>query len=154
MKVVQGTFRGDRHGDEQVVPVRWPEGPPHLNSRERTLWDSLEAHCSAWVAPSDWPALNGLVSLLDRLLRVQEAQQATPEAGAPLAFKFTPAADGEPNAEPKENPLLTLELKFWRELRAYIGLVGLSPVDRARVQRVEAEKPTNPLDKFIQRKRG
>jgi hypothetical protein len=106
-----------------------------------------------WVAPSDWPALNGVVSLMDRLLRVQEAQQATDGAGAPLAYKYTPAADGEPNAEPKENPLLTLELKFWRELRAYIGLVGLSPVDRAKVHRHQPEKVANPLEKFIHRAR-
>lgn len=152
LKVVQGTFRKDRHGKEVQIATKWPEAPAHLNDREKALWAGLEAHCATWVAPSDWPALNGVVSLLDRLLRVQEAQQATEGASNPIAFKFTPSADGEPNLEPKENPLYNLELKVWRELRAYIGIVGLSPTDRARVQPAGAdEKPANPLDRFLKK---
>ena len=150
MKVVQGTFRADRHGTEAVIPAKWPDAPAHLNARERELWASLRPHCETWVAASDWPALNGVVSLIDRVLRVQSAQRATDASAGPLAFKFTPSADGEPNIEAKENPLYTLELKVWRELRAYIGLVGLSPADRTRVQKPGGEeKPANPLDRFI-----
>lgn len=153
MKLVQNTFRPERHAGEAVVAMRWPECPGHLNDREKSLWIGLEAHCSTWVAPSDWPALNGVVSLLDRLLTIQAAMRATAEAGNPTSFKFTPSADGEPNMEAKSNHLYALELKFWTALRGYIGLLGLSPVDRARVQTHEPEKAVNPLERFITRKR-
>jgi len=149
MKVVQGTFREDRDGGTPMVAARWPTAPGHLNERERTLWAGLETHCGTWMAPSDWPALNGCVSLLDRLLTIQDAMRATPDAGNPTSLKFTPSADGEPNAEAKSNHLYGLELKFWTALRGYIGLLGLSPVDRARVQTHEPEKAANPLDRFV-----
>jgi hypothetical protein len=150
LKVLQGTFRDDRHGDEVRVAASWPAAPAHLNARERELWAELEGLCREWVAPSDVFAINGVVSLVDRLLLVQAAQRVTPDASNPLALKFTPAADGEPNAEPKENPLFGMEIKLWRELRAYIGITGLSPVDRARVHKAGGdEKPASKLRRFM-----
>lgn len=155
MKVVQGTFRGDRHGEETTIPAGWPEAPEHLNERELELWKLLEARCAPWVAPSDWLALNGVVSLMDRLLSIQAAMRATDDAGKPIAFKFTPSADGEANLEPKENPLFGMELKYWTGLRGYIAITGLSPADRTKVKGGGTEQePANPLDKFINRKRG
>lgn len=155
MKVVQGTFREDRHGEEVQVAAKWPEAPAHLSEMERELWNRLEHECSSWVSPSDWVAVNGVVSLMERILRIQTAQRATDGAGNPITFKFTPSIDGEPNMEPKENPLYTMELKFWTGLRGYIAILGLSPADRAKVQKPETEeKPVNPLDKFLNRKRG
>lgn len=153
MKLVQNTFRTGRHAGEVKVASQWPVPPEHLNTREKSLWAGLEAHCATWVASSDWPALNGVVSLMDRLLTIQAAMRSTPESGNPTSFKFTPSADGEPNMEAKSNHLYGLELKFWTALRGYIGLVGLSPVDRARVQAHEPEQAENPLERFITRKR-
>src|SRR6187551_2883528 len=146
MKLVQGTFRPTRHRDETVIAAKWPEPPAHLNPRERELWDGLKEHCSTWMAPSDWMALNGTVSIMDRVLRVQEAMRETETSGNPTSFKFTPSADGEPNMEPKENHLFTLELKLLTALRGYLAIVGLSPADWARIQRPSGEaKPVNPL---------
>jgi hypothetical protein len=154
MKVLQGTFRDDRHGAEVHVPAKWPPPPAHLSERERALWNSLEGSCQTWVAESDWPALNGAVALMDRILRIQDAQRdaETPTAGNPLAFKYSTDGDGNVTAEPKENPLFTMELKFWTGLRGYIAILGLSPADRARMKPTEAEKPAaNPLDRFVKR---
>ena len=151
MKVLEGTFRGDRHGNEPVVETKWPEAPAHLSERERELWEQLKPLCQSWVAPSDWLTIHGVVSLADRILRIQEAQRATDDSGNPIAFKYTTDGDGNANAEPKENPLYGMELKTWRELRAFIGLLGLSPVDRTRMPSSDAGKPANPLDKFIKR---
>lgn len=151
VKLIQGTFRKDQDGTRPQVPTAWPAPPSHLTQRERQLWDQLKATTSLWVTVSDWPALNGVVSLLDRLLRNQAAQQATPTAGAPLtSAPLGDAASGQEMGA-KENPLITQEIKLWRELRAYIGLVGLSPVDRARVQIPEAAADVNPLDRFLKR---
>ena len=156
VKLLTGTFRGDRHGKEVTVPAVWPMAPAHLTARERDLWSGLEAHCALWVAPSDWLAINGVVSLMDRILRNQDAQRETDTAGGPLAFKhIIEEANGKSIeiVEAKENPLITQEVKLWRELRAYIGLVGLSPVDRARVQKSgEPAAVANPLDRFLKRK--
>jgi hypothetical protein len=152
LKVVQGAFRTDRHGDEAQPAVHgWPDPPKHLTAREKALWQELQAHCEPWSAKSDWLAFNGVVSLMDRLLRVQEAQQATESAGNPISFKFTPSRDGEPNMEPKENPLYGLEMKLWRELRAFIALTGLSPADRARMRVDKPETPANPLERFLKK---
>ena len=156
LKVLQGTFRGDRHGDEaQPVAKAFPPAPGHLTERENALWQNLKQHCEPWAAESDWIAFNGVVSLTDRVLRVQEAMQETETSASPVSLKFTPSADGEPNAEVKENPLYGLEIKCWRELRAFIGLTGLSPVDRARVKaNTDCGEAKNPLDRFIKKARG
>lgn len=139
----------------------WPKPPAHLNDRERELWIGLKEHCEPWAAPSDWLAFNGVVSLTDRLLRNQEAQQETDTAGHPLTFKHVikHAVNEKGNpveleiVSPEENPLITQELKLWRELRAFIGLTGLSPVDRARMKVAgEEEKPANPLDRFLKKR--
>jgi hypothetical protein len=153
IKVVTGVFRTDRHGDEPQTVAAWPDPPAHLNPRERELWAHLAQACGPWVAPSDGVTINGLVSLMDRVLAIQEAMRATPDAASPLTVTFTPAADGEPNAEPVANPLYTLELKFWTALRGYIAILGLSPADRARMPAGHAPAAANPLDRFI-KKRG
>jgi len=155
LKVVQGTFRGDRHAGELRVPLKWPEPPAHLNDGERALWGELETRCAAWVAPSDWLAINGVVSLMDRLIAIQSAMRATEQAGSPITMKFTPSADGEPNMEAKDNPLFGLELKYWTALRGFLGIVGLSPVDRARVNASgDDEKPASKLDRFTKKVRA
>jgi hypothetical protein len=161
MKVIQGTFRGDRHGSEaQPAAKGWPDPPTHLSARERDLWASLREHCESWAAKSDWLAFNGVVSLTDRLLRNQEAQRETDTSGHPLTFKHVikHAVDekGRPTeleiVTPEENPLITQEMKLWRELRAFIGLTGLSPADRARMKVADSDTPpANPLDRFIKK---
>ena len=156
LKLLQGTFQASRHGHEaQPVAKGFPEPPWPLSEREQGLWLALKRHCEPWSAHSDGFAFAGVVTLLDRILRVHEAMQGSEGAAKPLAYKFSHDADGNQNVEPKENPLYGLELKVWRELRAYIGLTGLSPVDRARVHgRARDQEPVNPLDRFIKKANG
>jgi hypothetical protein len=131
LKLVRGTFRADRHADEaQPAATGWPDPPAHLSARERVLWDALRTHCEPWAAKSDWLAFNGVVSLVDRLLRVQEALGENVDTQAAIKLQG-------------------MEMRIWRELRAFIGLTGLSPVDRARVRVTPKERPTNPLDRYI-----
>jgi len=128
MKVIEGTFRKDRHGSEVQVPASWPAPPAHLNDRERALWTDLEQHCKTWAAPSDWITINGVVSLVDRLLTIQSAL-ATADAGA--------------------GKLMGMEIRTWRELRAFIGLMGLSPVDRSRMVVATPAPPAGALSRFL-----
>ena len=152
LKLLQHTFRKDRHGAEVTVPITWPAPPKHLSARERELWDALEVHCAAWVAPSDWVVLNGVVSLIDRLLTIQATMRATPETASPVTLRYTPTVDGPLSVEATANPLFGMELKYWTTLRGYIGMTGLSPVDRARVPKSDsAAKSANPLDRFIKK---
>jgi hypothetical protein len=127
MKMVQGTFRADRHDGEIPLPAKWPAAPVHLNARERELWNALEGQCGSWVAASDWMAVNGAVSLMDRILTLQAAP-----AGGHIA----------------------LEMKLWTALRGYIAILGLSPADRTRVPRPTEEKTASPLDRFMKARRG
>ena len=158
MKVLQGTFRADRHGDELTVPTKWPDPPASVNARERILWAELEKKCAAWVAASDVLAIYGVVTLVDLIQRNEDAQQETPESRHPLLFTRTlNLGTGEifETQAPGENPLFTQRVKILRELRAYLGIMGLSPVDRARVETPGGAEPTkNPLDRFLNRKRG
>lgn len=157
-KVLQGTWRQDRHGAEPTVAAKWPAVPAHLNERERELWAGLEAHCAAWTAPSDWIAVNGLVSLMDIVLRLQAMQRAV--------LAVTPEAATDPEAKQRaenvaiafatamlDGSLEAREIKAWRELRMYIAILGLSPVDRARVGgSSKPEAPAvDPMAKFLKR---
>jgi hypothetical protein len=161
MKVVQGTFREDRHGAETQAPTEFPKAPKHLSVKERAYWKQMEALVGTWTAKSDVFAINGVVSLFERILHNQQAQRQSAEAGHPLAFKYTITSDGEADeqkdiqVEAKENPLITQEIKLWRELRAYIGITGLSPVDRARVKPA-GEEQTKPsaLQDLMRRSRS
>lgn len=131
LKVLEGTFRKDRHGDEPRVTGAFPVAPAHLSEAERHLWETFPR--VPWIVESDTLAVNAAVSIFERILRNQTAQRATADAGNPLAFKFTPSADGEPNLEPKENPLITQELKLWGRLMSVLASCGLTPADRAKM---------------------
>jgi len=77
------------------------------------------------------------MSLADRLPRNQEAQRETDTAGHPLTFKrvIKHTVDGKGQAveveivSPEENPLISQEMKLWRELRAFIGLTGITGIE-------------------------
>lgn len=131
LKVLEGTFRADRHGDAPQVKGQFPPAPAHLSKAERELWETLPR--VPWIVESDTLAVNGCVSTFERILRNQRAQGATESAGNPLAYKFTPSADGEPNMEPKENPLITQEMRLWNSLRSWLATLGLTPADRAKM---------------------
>ncbi len=145
MKVLQGTFRADRHGAEVKVAAVFPDPPAGLSTRELGTWNELRNLCGAWTAPSDKLAIHGVVALYDRLARNHDAQRENDgKAGSPLAFSVKVDSDGTPTLEPKENPLLSQEVKLWRELRAYIAICGLSAVDRAKVAPAGSGDDTKP----------
>lgn len=155
LKVVQGTFRADRHGDEPVVPSKWPDPPAHLTAEQRELWTLYQdTHGGLGVAASDWPAINGVVAITGLILRNQRAQEETDTAGHPLAFVHALQERDGQSVEfvtAKENPLISQSLKLWRELRAYIAITGRSPVDRARLSKGDAAPPLNPFDAFMKK---
>jgi phage terminase small subunit len=134
IKVLEGSYRKDRHGHEMQVLTGWPEPPVWMNDRERGIWDGLRPYCQAWITESDWPALYGLVSTMEMILLNREARAANEgEAGKPLAYTVKVDGDGSPIMEPKENPLFTQHMKLTNALRGFIATLGLSPVDRAKV---------------------
>ena len=146
MKLITGTFRQDRHGTEPpaaVAPIAWPAPPEWLNDRERELWNDLQTHCAAWTAPGDYLVVNGVVSIVDRLLRNQ-ATQASTNAQPVVVNRITKRGttkDAQGNLVPtvetkveiRESPLINQEIKLWKELRAFLSMMGLSPTDRARM---------------------
>jgi phage terminase small subunit len=131
MKVLEGSFRKDRHGDSPAVVGGFPAAPDGLSPSELALWQAFPK--PNWIGQTDQIAVHGAVSVYERILRNQKAQQASPEAGSPLAFKFSHDSDGNQNVEPKENPLITQEIKLWARLFSMLSSLGLTPADRAKM---------------------
>ncbi len=132
LRIIEGTFRKDRHGGAPTMVGWFPRAPKCCSKAERALWKRFPH--AAWIGETDVVAVHAAVSIYERILRNQKAQQATDTAGFPLSYKFTPSADGEPNMEPKENPLITQEIKLWGRLLSILGTLGLTPADRAKMQ--------------------
>jgi hypothetical protein len=170
LKVITGTFRDDRHGKEvRAEAPRFPLPPKFLmlDERQKRIWKNVGQHCGAWSSPSDWPTVWGLVRLVEQLIRCQEAQLLTDDAGGPLAYKHTirhvpvvgsgsrDRADDVQEieiVEAKPNPLVLLEVRLFDKLRPFIAMLGLSPVDRARMPKLEApKKDVDPIAALQQR---
>jgi hypothetical protein len=137
LKVLEGSFRKGRDAGRPPVVAGFPEAPVCLIEAERQLWASFPK--PAWIGQTDVMAVHAAVSTYERILRNQKAQQKTESSGNPLSYKFTPSADGEPNMEPKENPLITQEIKLWGRLMSILGTLGLTPADRAKMSTPKAE---------------
>jgi hypothetical protein len=131
LKVLEGSFRKDRHGDPPAVVAGFPAAPEGLTPSQQALWDSFPR--PGWIGQTDGLAVYGAVAIFDLILRNQQQQQATPESGHMLAFKVSYDGDGNERLEPKENPLIVQALKMWRELRASLAVLGLTPADRAKM---------------------
>jgi hypothetical protein len=141
LKVLEGGFRKDRHGHEPSVVGGFPAAPEGLSQGERGLWDAFPK--PAWIGETDGIAVHSAVSIYDRILRNQRAQQATPEAGNPLAFKYSHDADGNQNVEPKENPLITQEIKLWDSLMRKLETLGLTPSARSKMTAPKVDDKTD-----------
>jgi hypothetical protein len=134
-KILEGTWRKDRDGGRPVLDTSaFPAPPAFLNERQRELWAELEQHCGTWIGTSDRLAVLGCVSVYDLLRANFDARMETPDSCAMLAGKVFMDESGGGMVEPKENPLVSQQLKLWRELRGFLAILGLSPADRARVQ--------------------
>jgi hypothetical protein len=137
LKVLEGTFRKDRHAGAPGVVTGFPEAPGCLTDAEQKLWAWFPK--PAWIGQTDVLAVHAAVSVYERILRNQKAQSATETAGSPLSIKYTMDGDGNKSAEPKENPLITQELKLWGRLMSILGTLGLTPSDRAKMQAPKAD---------------
>jgi hypothetical protein len=131
LKIIEGTFRKSRDGKAPIVDGSFPAAPEHLSASELQLWQQFPR--VPWVVESDVIAVHGAVAIYDRILRNQRAQQVTLEAGNPLAFKVAHDSDGGQTLEPKENPLITQELKLWGRLMSILASLGLTPADRTKM---------------------
>src|SRR5688572_9978859 len=87
LKVLEGSFRKDRHGDAPPVVPGFPAAPECLMEAERQLWASFPK--PNWIGQTDVVAVHAAVSTYERILRNQKAQQATETAGHPLSYKYT-----------------------------------------------------------------
>lgn len=121
LKVLEGTFRKDRDGALPAPTadglVEFPEAPEHLTRDQVALWEDLKRHCGGWVKPGDWLAVNGVVSIFERLRQVQRSYESS---------------KGKNHAIPLD-AVVNVEVKLWKELRGYLAILGLSPADRAKV---------------------
>lgn len=132
LKVLEGSFRKDRHGSPPPVVEGFPAPPEELTGEEKALWATFPK--PVWIGQTDVKAVHGAVATYAAILRNHKAQQASPEAGHPLSYKYGYDADGNQTVEVKENPLITQEIKLWGRLMSILGTLGLTPADRAKMQ--------------------
>lgn len=137
LKVLEGTFRKDRHGDAPGVIGGFPQAPDWLSEDEKLLWDGFPR--VAWIGQSDQIPVHGAVAIYARIRSNQMKQRETPEAGAPLCFKYSYDSDGNQNVEPKENPLISSEIKLWHAMLRFLAVLGLTPADRAKMTAPKVE---------------
>src|SRR5262245_2512752 len=128
LHLLHGTTSAAKYPTHSSSDPQWPQPPADLSERERELWDGLKQHCGHYVVPSDWLTLWGTVCLTARLESIRQAVRSNPTQAAKLE---------------------RIELQLLRELRNYIGMLGLSPVDRGRVPSPPARTPHSPLDRFL-----
>ena len=75
LRVLEGTFRKDRHGGAPGVVTGVPEAPGCVTQTEQQLWATFPK--PAWIGQTDVVAVHAAVSIYERILRNQQAQQAT-----------------------------------------------------------------------------
>jgi hypothetical protein len=137
MRVIEGTFRKDRHGAAPEVEPGFPEAPAHLTERQKQLWVTFPRR--AWITESDWMQVNGAVALFDLVLRNQDAQGKTEDAGNMLILKQKPDPDGGMHYEPAKSPLISQAAELWASFLRTLPALGLTPADRAKMQAPKQE---------------
>lgn len=141
LKLLEGSFRKDRDTGKPLVVQGFPVAPDCLNEAEQQLWQWFPK--PTWIGQTDVVAVHAAVSTYARILSNQAAQRSTTEAGAPLSIKYTVDGDGNRTAEPKENPLITQEIKLWGRLMSILGTLGLTPADRAKMTVTKVDDAEN-----------
>jgi hypothetical protein len=118
LTVIDGTFGTEPPAAPVDSTSTFPVPPASLTAAQRALWLELQQHCGSWVQPSDALAVQGAVTLMDRLRQVHRG------TGAPIA------------------DVIAVEVKLLRELRGYLGDLGLTPTHRRRL--TGPNKPERP----------
>lgn len=103
LKVLEGSFRRDRHGNAPLVSGKFPEAPVHLLEAERQLWETFPK--PAWIVESDVAAVDGAVSIYAALIACRQMEQRSVDA----------------------------EVKLWGRLMTYLSALGLTPADRSKM---------------------
>lgn len=111
LKILEGSFRKDRHAAEPQVVGGFPEAPEGLSEGERQLWETFPR--VPWIVQSDRIALHGAVSLYARILSNQQRQREMPEEAIKLVRD---------------------EAQLWGRLQSLLGSLGLTPADRAKMR--------------------
>ncbi len=138
LKVLEGSFRVDRDRGAPEVVGGFPAAPEGLSADEMKVWETFPR--APWIGETDRPNIHAAVSTYALILRNHQKQRASPEAGHPLAFKYSYDGDGNERVEPKENPLITQEIKLWGRLMSILSELGYTPASRGKVS---ARQTTN-----------
>lgn len=148
LHVVAGTFRQDRHQDQDVIaPAGAPERPVDLSGAALEEWDRvvrcLEAQRT--LARVDGIALANHCRLHALVQRLEVEVAALPS----LTFeKVTVDGAGTEHREPKVHPLVA-QLRTGRQaLRTSLVEFGLTPSSRTRVAPT-VPAASNPLARFL-----
>jgi hypothetical protein len=116
LRVIEGTFRPETHGQAPVVTGPFPTPPETLSESEQQLWATFPR--APWIQETDRLAVNGAVSVYAQILQVQRIARE----------KGVPAVDAE--------------VKLWGRLMTYLSALGLTPADRSKMSIKQVDEQT------------
>lgn len=122
LRVLEGSFRKDRHGGVPAVSGGFPAAPDCLSEAERALWAAFPR--PAWIGNTDAIAVHAAVSLYANVRQLQRARLEYSGDGLPLG-------------------LIAEEAKQWGRLMSVLGTLGLTPADRTKMQAPRADDNTD-----------
>jgi P27 family predicted phage terminase small subunit len=152
LHVVRATFKPGRHDRPEVAaPAGTPEAPAGLSLTAREEWQRVSAALQAQgtLATVDGIALTNHVHLHALVARLETEVAALASL---TVERVTVDGAGVEHREAKAHPLVS-HLRAGRQaLRQSLQEFGLTPASRTRVTPA-APVVSNPLDKFLHRKR-
>lgn len=139
LKVLQGTYRADRHGGQEPQPaLEHPDCPELLTGEARALWEHLapRLYRLGLLTELDAPALAATCSAYGRW---HTAEKHLAEQGDVVK---------SPSGYPIINPYLSISKAAWKQYRDGLQEFGLSPAARTRLHVTPPTAP-NAKDRFF-----
>jgi len=130
---LDGTYRPDRHGGrvDAEFPVETPQPPEHLTEAEQRLWWGITSNYPAGVLTgTDFLMLELLVRWLSRWRRYDELLQSNPS----------------------DYKLVQLAAMASKQIFAACSKLGLSPVDRRKLQAPTPPEEADELTELLRRR--
>jgi P27 family predicted phage terminase small subunit len=144
LHVIEGTFRKDRANPKEPQPRRKrPSCPPHLSAEAKAAWRQYATLLDRLgvLTEADGAALAALAEASADL----KGARAALEARGARTYENVTAAGGVTHRAYPEVAMIT---DANRRLRTWLQSFGLTPVDRAKVSRIE-EKNEDPAARFL-----
>lgn len=136
---IQGTFRPDRHGGDELFETATLECPVWIKGPARRWWKELAA-----LLGKAGVSTTGDQRALELLVKAYE-EWRTADAAIAKAGSLTYETD---SGVLKTRPEVAIRNAAFHNVRAALAMFGLDPQSRAKIRK-QAEEDEDPLNKFL-----